>query len=254
MFGEKTSEWVKVEGVGKDLPVYQSPKYVSAKKKAIEIIESGKYDLAESDFWILMNLTGKRDKMAYTALIISHNGCLKINDRLDGRFDSACVSLDKEGWGGSLVYTYNNPAQGIYENGEVSKGNCKNEYPYAMAFKRCFDRVVLKLSKLAYDGIMSDSESDDFKENIDAPAKQDKLQDKPRMNADEMAASLAQTYGTSPEEEAKRNVLIEHIDLAAKKRFTPAQIDAACVKKFKKPLLRLNLEELKAALELISGA
>lgn len=39
--------------------------------------------------------------------------------------------------------------------------NCKNEYPYAMALKRCFDRVVLKLSKLAYVGIMSDSEADD---------------------------------------------------------------------------------------------
>ena len=35
-----------------------------------------------------------------------------------------------------------------------------------MALKRCFDRVVLKLSKLAYAGIMSDSEADDTqKEN-----------------------------------------------------------------------------------------
>ena len=33
-----------------------------------------------------------------------------------------------------------------------------------MAFKRCFDRVVLKNSKIAYSGIYSDSEADDFKE------------------------------------------------------------------------------------------
>ena len=246
MFGEKTSEWVKVEGVGKDLPVYQSPKYVSAKKKAIEIIESGKYDLAESDFWILMNLTGKRDKMAYTALIISHNGCLKINDRLDGRFDSACVTLDKEGWGGSLVYTYNNPAQGIYENGEVSKGNCKNEYPYAMAFKRCFDRVVLKLSKLAYDGIMSDSESDDFKENIDAPAKQDKPAEKPQatLPREQVAAAKAAVYQTTPEQEAKRTELIAQIETECRAR----------KKKYGGDLHRLTADELSATLAQLIGA
>ena len=31
-----------------------------------------------------------------------------------------------------------------------------------MAYKRLFDRVVLKLSKFAYSGIMSDSESEEF--------------------------------------------------------------------------------------------
>ena len=110
-----------------------------------------------------MNET-KTGKMAYTGLIISHNGCLKINDALESKFDPTCVSVDKDGFGGSLVYTYCNYEQGIYEVGEVSKGNCKNEYPYAMAFKRLFDRVVLKLSKLAYAGIYSDSEADEFKD------------------------------------------------------------------------------------------
>ena len=37
-----------------------------------------------------------------------------------------------------------------------------------MAYKRLFDRVVLKLSKLAYSGIYSDSESDEFMQRIDA--------------------------------------------------------------------------------------
>lgn len=164
-FKEQTKEYSAKHG--KELPVWQSPNYKDAKKKAIEIIESGKYGVTEADFWILMNTT-KSEKMAYTGLIISHNGCLKINDGLESKFDPSCVSLDKDGYKQSLVYTYCNTEQGIYEVGEVSQANCKNDYPYAMAFKRLFDRVVLKLSKLAYNGIYSDSESDEFKQQIDA--------------------------------------------------------------------------------------
>lgn len=158
-FGEKKTE--------QGLPVWQSPKYAESKAKAIETINSQKYGLTEGDFWILMNKIQKGEKMAYTGLILSHNGCLKINDRLESKFDPSCVTFDKEGYGNSLVFTYCNPEQGIYEVGEVSKTNCKNEYPYAMAFKRLFDRVVLKLSKLAYSGIYSDSESDEFVQRFD---------------------------------------------------------------------------------------
>lgn len=157
-FGEKTTEYVK----GASLPVWQSPKYTAAKQKAIDIINSKEYGLEEADFWILMNTSGDKKKMVYSGLIISHNGCLKINDNLNSKFDPSCVTMDKQGYGDSLVYSYCNPAQGIYEVGEASKANCTNNYPYAMAFKRLFDRVVLKLSKLAYSGIYSDSESDEF--------------------------------------------------------------------------------------------
>ena len=100
--------------------------------------------------------------MAYSGLIISHNGCLKINDCLESKFTPSCVFFDKDGYKNSLVYSYCNDEQGIYEVGEVSDKNCSNAYPYAMAYKRLFDRVVLKLSKFAYSGIMSDSESEDF--------------------------------------------------------------------------------------------
>ena len=158
MFNEKTVEHTK-DG---DKPVWQSPKYIAAKEKAIEAINSGKYGLTEADFWILMNLTAKKDKMAYSGLIISHNGCLKINDCLESKFTPSCVFFDKDGYKNSLVYSYCNDEQGIYEVGEVSDKNCSNAYPYAMAYKRLFDRVVLKLSKFAYSGIMSDSESDEF--------------------------------------------------------------------------------------------
>lgn len=104
--------------------------------------------------------------MSYTTLILSHNGCLKINDSLDEKFNPDSIEIIEQGYKGELVFKYCNSAQGIFEVGEVSDKNCKNEYPYAMALKRCFDRVVLKLSKLAYEGIMSDSEADDsFKQD-----------------------------------------------------------------------------------------
>ena len=162
-FNEKSEEYSTKQK--KKIPVWQSPKYEQSRAKAVEIIE--KYDnIQDGDFWILMNET-KTGKMAYTGLIISHNACLKLNDHLTDKFSPECVSLDKDGYAGSLVFTYCNEAQGIYEVGEVSKANCKNDYPYAMAYKRMFDRVVLKLTKLAYDGVYSDSEADEFKEPVE---------------------------------------------------------------------------------------
>ena len=82
MFNEQKEEYSKKRG--ENIPVWQSPKYLEAKEKALELIKSGKYDLVEGDFWILMNET-KTGKMQYTGLIISHNGCLKINDTLENK-------------------------------------------------------------------------------------------------------------------------------------------------------------------------
>lgn len=177
---------------GKKIPVWITPNYEAAKAKAIEIIESKKYGVTESDFWILMNAT-KNEKMAYTGLIISHNGCLKINDSLDSKFNPYCVSIDKDGYKGSLVYTYCSADQGIFEVGEVSQANCKNDYPYAMAFKRLFDRVVLKLSKLAYNGIYSDSESEEFSQQLNPDENENSQQKKETTNNDKYQSS-ALTY------------------------------------------------------------
>ena len=172
-FGEKKTEYnIKL---GKEVDVWQSPKYIEAKNKAIETLESDTYKnvLSESDFWILMNAT-KSGKMAYTGLIISHNGCLKINDALpaDKKFKPSSVSITETGYKGSFVYTYINDSQGIYEVGEVNAENCKNAYPYAMALKRCIDRVILKSSRLAYSGIYSDSEAEEFKKDPEEPVKE----------------------------------------------------------------------------------
>lgn len=171
MFNEKDEEWSKKQQ--KNIPVWKTQKYEEAKAKAIELIESKKYDLTEGDFWILMNET-KTGKMQYTGLIISHNGCLKINDKLENKFKTSCTAIDKDGYNNSLVYTYID--EDVYEVGEVSKENCMNPYPYAMALKRCFDRVVLKKSKLAYAGVYSDSEADEFSgKDIDMEVKEEPI-------------------------------------------------------------------------------
>lgn len=165
MFNEKKSEYSLKSR--QDIPVIQSAKYIASRDKALKAINDRPY-LKESDFWILMNET-KTGKMMYTGLIISHNACLKINDNMPekDKFNPDCVSVDKSGYGNSLVFTYANKQQGLYEVGEASAQNCKNAYPYAMAYKRLFDRVVLKICKLAFDGIYSDSEADEFKERYE---------------------------------------------------------------------------------------
>ena len=102
-FGEKKTEYnIKL---GKEVDVWQSPKYIEAKKKATEIIADGKYGITEADFWILMNET-KTGKMAYTSLILSHNGCLKINSCLDNPFDPECVFVDKSGYNKLIHYKH----------------------------------------------------------------------------------------------------------------------------------------------------
>lgn len=182
MFNEQIEEYSAKQG--KKIPVWQSDKYTQAKKKAVEIINKSEFGLSEADFWILMNET-KSGKMQYSGLIISHTGCLKINDKLDEkkRFNPECITVDKDGYDNTLIYTYVNKEQGLYEVGEVSKANCKNAYPYAMALKRCFDRVVLKNSKLSYESIYSDSEGTDIAKTIEEEEEKEELIDTTKVEA-----------------------------------------------------------------------
>lgn len=174
-FDEKQTEWSQKQS--KEIPVIQTYKYKLAKQKAIELIKKKQYGLTQADFWILMNET-KSGKMQYTTLILSHNGCLKINDNLQDKFKPESVEIIENGYKNELVFKYCNKEQGLFEVGEVSATNCKNDYPYAMALKRCFDRVILKLSKLAYVGIMSDSEAENMqKENQEEDIANNKIDD-----------------------------------------------------------------------------
>ena len=156
-FGEKTTVKIK----GKPYSVTQTAKYLRSKTKAIELIESGKYNLEESDFWILQN--AYNDSMLYSGLIITHTGCLKINDALPAasKFNPRCAGEPfYSEYSKGLVINYVDDE--IRVSAEVSETNCKNGYPYAMLDKRLFDRVVLLKSKIAYDGIYSEAESDGF--------------------------------------------------------------------------------------------
>lgn len=143
--------------------VWKSPKYVEGYEKAVELIESKKYGLSEGDFWILKTF-GADGGCVYAGLIISHNGCLKINDSLpkEQKFVPSGVSWVKNVTG-DLVLQYLNDEQGLLEFGEASLKNCQNAYPFAMVLKRLQDRVILKNSKIAFSGIMSEVESDEFK-------------------------------------------------------------------------------------------
>lgn len=214
MFNEKSKERYK----GKEIPVWKSPKYEQSKQKAMEIIKA--YDrIKEGDFWILMNTISNGETMMYSGLIISHNGCLKINDAQppEKKFIPSCVSLDKEGFNKSLVYTYCNDEQGIYEVGEVSAANCKNSYPYAMAYKRLFDRVVLKLCGLAYDGVYSDSEADEFKQRYEVPKDYDENAQISPVQA-KTIRDMAKHYRV-PEQQVKNEFKIATIDAMCQKDY-----------------------------------
>ena len=211
MFNEKATEWSNKQA--KEIPVWQSPKYLESRKKAKEIIDSGKYGIDEADFWILMNET-KSGKMAYTGLIISHNGCLKVNDGMDNnKFRPECVSINENGWGNSLVYTYSCAEQGLYEVGEVSAKNCKIDYPYAMALKRMFDRVVLKLSKLAYAGIYGEDEADEFRNPLnETEVKETAVKAKSKPKAETKAEPKPET----PKEADEKQKLQDRLDAKVK--------------------------------------
>lgn len=164
-FGEK--EYEKFSG--KKIPVIQTAKYIQAKEKVISLLESEQYRnvLGQGDFWILMNFNRDKTECYYSGLIISHDALLKVNDTLDekSKFNEKfcsqpiqCSFKDTE----ILRMEYRDPRDGMFEVGEISVTNCKNEYPFAMLLKRTFDRVVKRKAKLSM--VYSDSEAEEFKE------------------------------------------------------------------------------------------
>lgn len=174
-FGEQLQE--------DDKKVIITDKYWQSKEKAIEMIEAD-YGLTVADFWILKTMSRSKEYIIYNGLIISHNGCLKINDWLvkqnngfKSEFLSEPIEFDYNGVKGLRQVYKEVPyklctAKGdvitagadLYEVGEISGDNLKNAYPFAMLLKRTFDRVVLKKSKLAYFGVYSEEEADEFKQ------------------------------------------------------------------------------------------
>ena len=137
--------------------VVMTEKYDEARLSVCRMIENTQYGLLDSDFWILkrQNSTGN---MEYNGLIITHAGCQKIGRHL--AIDPRGFRRIENGYSNSLVYEYID--DNTYQVGEVNSGNCSYPWPYAMAYKRCYDRVVLEKARLAEFGIFSESESDEF--------------------------------------------------------------------------------------------
>lgn len=157
-FGELQEEFSAA--ASKMVPVEITPEYEKSKQKVIELLEKNK-GLTEDDFWILKKEANDHSVVKYLNLVIKHTGCLKLNDKATAanKFDPMSVSLDKSGYRDSLVYTYRNQDQGIFEVGEANRRNCKSGYPYATALKRLFDRVVLRIAKISFECIRSESEA-----------------------------------------------------------------------------------------------
>lgn len=179
---------------GRSYECRASKKYAETKANATKIIDSGEYGLTENDFWTLKQYNND-GVCLYNGLIISHNGCLKINDKLKNPFLAKCCNKPesftyyKKGKDKSVVevhgytqtYVETRPFvqslnaliedcnfDEIYEVGEISTENLKNDYPFAMLYKRLFDRVILKKSKLAFMGILSEAEVDDKEDKTTA--------------------------------------------------------------------------------------
>lgn len=177
-FGEQKTERKN----GKAVEVWQTPRYLEAKNKVISLLDSAEYKdiLSDADFWILKNFNKEETICSYTTLIINHNACLKLNDHLpkEDRFDPAKCRLLNDPYNNGLLMEYRD--NDLLEYGEVNRGNCRNEYPYAMVLKRLFDRVVLKKTKIAYSGVMSDSESEAF--SYTPPVKEKKKEEAPQVS------------------------------------------------------------------------
>lgn len=232
-FGEKAEEYsAKDNGM---IPVWVSPKYEQSKKAVIKMLESEQYKdvLDVSDFWILMNRT-KNGKMAYTGLIISHNGCLKINDTLPDelKFNPKCVKYfcnDEtytNTYNDSLIFEYDSSKleedkQHIFEIGEVSSKNCTNDYPYAMALKRCMDRVILKNSKLAYSGVYSDSEAEEFVNNNEQKEEILKKEEKFVKATDKQLELIKNIFAE------KKTELVKILNLIGKKKIDELSVQEA---------------------------
>ena len=140
-----------------EVPVRPLDKFLDGEKKATELIQSGRYGLTPEDFWVHKSSSRDNSIIYYDTVCMKHTGCLKVNDSLppEQRHDPSAQEgpLD-ESYANGMIMRYISPAQGIWEIAEVSPANLPNgAYPYAMLNKRLFDRVVLRLSKLAFSGI-----------------------------------------------------------------------------------------------------
>ena len=176
-FGEKPQEYVK----GQPHNTYQTLKYKETKKRVEEMLDSGIYKgLNDSHFWILMHLNKSSDQVSYDGLIISHDGMKIINDSLpeEKKVKAGCFSMPiMSEYKKDCMYMYYQDEETI-EFGEISTENCQNAYPYAMLFKRTYDRVVKDKAKMY--GVYSEEEADEFSRKVDEPEQPKTIKEQPK--------------------------------------------------------------------------
>lgn len=154
--------------------VILTDRYRTARREAVGLIESDRYKLQDSDFWILRQ-NAADGSTVYAGLIIAKTGIEKINDHLDdARKFNPRFLLDSQGnlrievskYNGALVATYLDPDHRIWITAEVSRENCRMSYPHNMLEKRLKSRVVLHNAELDRCGIYGEDESDDFAASV----------------------------------------------------------------------------------------
>lgn len=204
-----------------------SKKYAETKKKATEIINDGKYGLTENDFWTLKQyINGAKENVClYNGLIISHNGCKKINDKLAKPYNAKFVSEIKPFTFIKKVKSELKEIKGFYREyneeeistiAEISSENVLNDYPMSMLNKRLFDRTVLDKSKLSFMGIMSEAEIDDKQDMTtmfgdveqDKKLKEETIAKFNKLSVEQKANILNVMHKTKPED-IETNILAE---------------------------------------------
>jgi hypothetical protein len=217
----------KINKENKNLTVVYTEAFEEQVKEATKLIDEGKYGLKENDFWINERANVNSNKLYYVGLIITHNGCLKINSKLEKekQYKPSCAIKCKDNEK-SLVLEYKNDDQGIHEFGEVhynsAGAGCTVGFVYAMALKRLQDRVILKNSCIAFEGFYSESETEDFKQsdNIDNTTgeKQDTKKDKPtppEPPAPPKQRNYADNPPITPEQKQKLQEALQNPDIKA---------------------------------------
>tara|TARA_R100000541_G_scaffold49201_1_gene56319 strand:+ start:115 stop:522 length:408 start_codon:yes stop_codon:yes gene_type:complete len=99
-------------------------------------------------------------------IIITRGGIEKIQARHDIRITYEVQHYNEETKNLCLkAFAYRNdaPDNVIETFGEVNPKNNRNDYPWAMAEKRCLSRATLKLAGLYAHGVFGEDEADAFK-------------------------------------------------------------------------------------------
>ena len=114
--------------------------------------------------------------------VLNHKSCERLAEHAGIIFDNPeTIEADTENGIAVALVRGHLGDRSEWSYGESSPKNSKNSYPYAMAEKRAKDRVILKLIGMSGD-VYSESESDEFRDDIAAQEKSDKKVEQERVD------------------------------------------------------------------------